>query len=280
MPCQAKSVSAIDLWADAGGNPVYYDNLSLTAGSATACSSTGFDDFQSYALDSHVIGQCGWVGWDGSTFNEVVVADPAGTARESGAQGIRQQRCRPSVLGLHQRILGILHQAVHSEHPEGYGPNKTTSLILMNKYTTRGVKGWALTLTCNLGTDQVFDAEGGDGFYPVVYDQWVNIRVEIDLEHNVRAVYYNGARIGFGPWYSTLDTTNHAKSLAAVDLWADQVNEIYYDDIAITRAAQLAQRAADDLTTHGRLEGRYLVTLGTRIRQFGQDQCRKAQRGY
>lgn len=77
----------------------------------------------------------------------------------------------------------------------------------MNNYVCAGGarRGTAQPLTFNLGTAaNTSDAVGTDGqdggVAKIVFDQWIEIRVEVNLEANYRATY-NGVLLGFGRWY-------------------------------------------------------------------------------
>lgn len=105
----------------------------------------------------------------------------------------------------------------------------------MNKYgpISGSPRGWAVSLAFDLNADVVRDGEAGEGGVPIVYDQWMNIRVEIDLDANIRSTYYNNTLVRTSMWYDEYNS-NHAKSIAAVDLWADAGGDpVYYDDLSI-----------------------------------------------
>ena len=218
------------------------------------------EDFQSYAVGSLITGQGGWSGWDGDlTFLAEVANDPAGTA---GNQVLKEFAGNDMVQQYTGYTSGAWVYKAKQYIPISQKGVGSTSFILMNNYNVGGTKGWGLQLNANLTLDLVFDAEGGYAPVPVVYDQWMEIRVEIDLDHNVRTTYYGGTLVGSGPWYDPADPTNHAKSIAAVDLWADAAgNPIYYDDLSITPGTPITV-PTDDITTIGTVEGRYLVNLG------------------
>ena len=85
----------------------------------------------------------------------------------------------------------------------------------------------------DLDANLVTDYDTGTGDVPIVYDQWVEVLVEIDLDTNTRTTYYNGAPLGTRYWYNDSDPT-HMQAIAALDLWADLGgNPVYYDNLAL-----------------------------------------------
>ncbi|MEP0844995.1 MAG: hypothetical protein HRF43_20020, partial [Phycisphaerae bacterium] len=220
------------------------------------------DDFQSYTVGSQIIGQGGWEGWDGAAFPDAVVADdPAGVA---GNKVLKLATNNDIV----QQFPGYTSGAwVFKVKQYIAGTNNgDTFVILMNKYTSNS-KGWGLTLRMDKNNLAVWDEHGNaeaiGGVVPVVYDQWVEVKVEVDLDANWHTTSYNGQVVGYGPWYDT-GSADELKSIAAVDLWADVGgNPVYYDDASLTPGTPVVVvPPGQDITTHGTPISRYLVNLG------------------
>ncbi|HOW70644.1 MAG TPA: hypothetical protein PKY77_08590 [Phycisphaerae bacterium] len=223
------------------------------------------DDFQSYALNSTLAGQNGWAGWDGGTANAIASDEHAKFAGDKAAKLFQNDDlvCQHSGYTSGGWVYSAKQYIPSSQKGAG-----STFFILMNNYNVGGAKGWAVTLKFNLNLDLVFDIEGGYVPVPITYDAWMDIRVEIDLDRNLRNTYYGGTLVGSAPWYDRDDPANHAKSIAALDLWADVAgNPVYYDDLSITPWTPTPPPVrTDDLTTYPGREARYLVNLG---RAFG-----------
>lgn len=216
------------------------------------------EDFQSYDAGSRITGQGGWTGWDGDTSFLAEVSTEH--AKFTGDKVLKAFAGNDMV----QQYTGYdagawVYKAKQYIPAERHGTGNTF-LILMNNYNIGGNKGWGLQLAFDLTNDVVWDQEASEGFLPILYDQWVELRVEIDLEANFRTTYYNGTLVGRGPWYDTADAS-HAKSVAAVDLWADAGGDpVYYDDFSLTPGTPVT--LGQDITTHGSVLSRYLVNLG------------------
>lgn len=224
------------------------------------------DDFQSYPLGS-IDGLGGWRGWDAGSTASTVALDPA-----SGASPTNQVARMVAGDDLVQLFAGYtsgawvltakqyIPSANHGGVPEA---PKDTFFILMNTYAPAGgtPRGWSCQLHMDLLHDIVVDPEAADGFVPVIYDQWVEIKVEIDLDANFKTTYYNGTKLGTSPWFYVADTTNHHRELAALDLWADDGGEgVCYDDISLTPGTPVT--LGNDISTYPSVASRYLVNLG------------------
>jgi MYXO-CTERM domain-containing protein len=71
---------------------------------------------------------------------------------------------------------------------------------------------------------------GGVHAVPIVYDQWVEIRVDFDLDADTVDAYYNGAMIATGSWTSGSYPT---LAFANVDLYAPHGEPVFYDDLSL-----------------------------------------------
>jgi hypothetical protein len=225
------------------------------------------EDFQSYSIGS-VNGVGGWRGWDAGSTGSAVAADPAAGA-PAGNKVIRMA-VNDDAVQLHSgytsgawvyKAKQYIPSANHGTNNDG--SQRNTYFILMNTYApaAQTPRGWACQLHMDLTHDVVRDSEAADGFVPVIYDQWVEIRVEIDLDANFKTTYYNGTRVGCSPWFRLADTTNQHREIAALDLWADNGGDgVCYDDLSITPGTPV--KLGNDITSYPGVAARYLVNLG------------------
>jgi hypothetical protein len=116
------------------------------------------------------------------------------------------------------------------------GVQGVTCSILMNRYTDNGPKDWSVQTEYDLAAGTITPGFGDNGSGAgIVYDQWVEIRVVIDLTANSFEEYYNGIKTAFGPW----DNNAHG-TLQAIDLYANDASSVYYDDIKIDSGSETA----------------------------------------
>jgi hypothetical protein len=66
----------------------------------------------------------------------------------------------------------------------------------------------------------------------MVYNQWVEIRVEIDLTADTQMVYYNNQLLFKDTWTGHV-SGGGALNIGAVDLFANGADTVFYEDISL-----------------------------------------------
>ena len=70
----------------------------------------------------------------------------------------------------------------------------TSYFILLNTYDDAGASlNWSVQVSFNATTNLVTNDGVGGGTLPLIRNQWVELRVEIDLTADTQAFYYNNA---------------------------------------------------------------------------------------
>ena len=196
------------------------------AGEPGSASATVFaEDFEAYAAGA-LHGQRGWKGWDNKPTAGAAVSTRFAA---SGSKSIE--------------ILGT-SDFVHEFKQAGgkwafsvkqYIPSGGTGasfFILLNRYRDDGSKeydDWSIQTEYNLQTGAITCWHGGTpGAAGIQFDQWVEIRVVINLDQNTFEEFYHGRRIAAGLW----DNDAHG-TFQAVDLFANKASSVYYDDVKL-----------------------------------------------
>ncbi len=187
------------------------------------------ENFDSYPLGTVLFGVGGWSGWYGV---ESVAGQVSGAHSHSFPYSIE--------------VDGGADDAVHpfTGYTSGqwvftawqYIPSNLDGLtyfILNNEYSESGSADWAVETHMDPASDLVWDQlrdPTQQYAQPVVYDAWIEIRVDIDLDANFMVHYYNGAEISSGTWniYTGGDI-----AIANVDLYAPHDVPVWYDDISL-----------------------------------------------
>ena len=96
----------------------------------------------------------------------------------------------------------------------------------------------------------VIESEYDSLSLPLIYDQWVEIRVEIDFGADEKTVYYNDVELVTSGWTDGMNPGGHL-NLGAVDLYAGQTptTSVYYDNMSLEGEVG----AAPDLFCEGEL---------------------------
>jgi hypothetical protein len=218
-----KAASRLDpASADTGGAPAE----PVPSPPGTAPLVDWYDNFDSYATGSQMHGQGGWKGWDNN---------PAAGALTSSVQA----RSAPNSVD----ILGasdLVH--TYSGYTSGqwiftawqFVPTGFTGqsyFILLNTYADGGPNNWSTQVMFDAGTNSVI-SDGVAGTLPLLRNQWVELRIEIDLDANTHAFYYGNQQLFQGSWTEGL-SGGGALNIAAVDLFANGASSVYYDDMSL-----------------------------------------------
>ncbi|MFA6046176.1 MAG: hypothetical protein WC718_14425 [Phycisphaerales bacterium] len=138
------------------------------------------------------------------------------------------------------------------------GQTGSTYVILMNTYADGGNNNsamWSSQLNFDLSHGTVRDDFRG-GSVAIAFNQWSNVTIDIDLDHNTIRQYYNGTLIASGTWTTGASSR---REIAAVDLYTRGGNIAHYDDVS------LASVPTPGVTTLAGLAG--LVVVRARRRE-------------
>ena len=181
------------------------------------------EGFETYAAGTSVHGQGGWKGWDnvagaGAPVSNRIAHDGRNSIEILGSSDLVHEF---NLAG--NRWVLTAYQYVPS------GSKGTTYFILLNTYADGGPYDWSVQTKYDLTAGTITPATGDTGSKSrIVYDQWVEIRLAIDLAANTLEESYNGIRIAAGPW----DNNGHG-TLQAIDLFGNGASSVFYDDLKI-----------------------------------------------
>jgi hypothetical protein len=208
-----------------GGVPV---SLARPAAAPELAGTNWIEHFDTYATGSQMHGQGGWKGW----FN-----DPAAGALTSDVQA-RSPLNSVDING----STDLVHE--YSGNTEvwtytawQYLPSSfsgTTYFIMLNSYDDAGANlNWSVQVNFDSASGTVTNEGASGGALAILYDQWVEIRVVIDLTGNTQTFYYGGQMLYTGTWTEEV-SGGGALTIGAVDLFANGASTVYYDDISLS----------------------------------------------
>jgi hypothetical protein len=186
------------------------------------------ENFDSYALGTSMHGQGGWYGWDnvpgaaGTVSDDFVISAPHAIKASNSFGNDTVHPFSGYTDG--QWVFTAYHYI-----PSGL--DGLTYFILNNEYNHNGSQDWGIEMHMDPGTGMVTEAIHDQGLTtPIVYDQWVEIRTEIDLDNNYVEAYYNGTMLANGQWNIR---SNGLIELQAVDLYAPHDEPVYFDNLSL-----------------------------------------------
>ena len=198
------------------------------------------ENFDSYGTGSQVVGQGGWTGWDNN---------PAFGAFTSSAQAqsVPNAVDISGASDLVQEYSGYTSgQWVYTAYQ--YIPSSlsgTSYFIMLNTYNPGGPNNWSTQVRFDSGTGLVANDGVSGGTLSLVTNQWVEIRVEIDLDVNTQDFYYNNQLLYSGTWTEE-NSGGGILNIAAVDLYANGATSVYYDDMSLGNSAGAGTATATD----------------------------------
>ena len=195
------------------------------------------ENFDSYAAGSNIGGQGGWEVWYTGGNNAPVEAGAPAAA--SGANKLRliagSDIVHRFTIDDGQWVFKI-KTYVPSTSPPGVGG----MVILLSQYG--GDDKYAMQLALNdttfTGTQQVpfmIESHWDGAVLPLVLNQWIEIRAEIDLVADTINTFYNNQPLGVNLVWTNNNFASGIgiTSIAAVDLWSDGTNAMYFDDVSL-----------------------------------------------
>jgi hypothetical protein len=197
--------------------------LALLSVCSLASAQNFSDDFESYAAGVSLHGLGGWKGWD----NAAGAGSPA--SGKYAYSGTKSVEIVPAADLVHEFTAngGMWEFSAMQYIPSGGSGEQY--FILMNVYYS-AARDWSMQTKYNLATGAITPWHGStNSGATILFNQWVKIRLVIDLTANAFKEYYNGVLIASGQW----DDSNHT-TFEAVDLFGNNASSIYYDDIKLS----------------------------------------------
>ena len=183
------------------------------------------DNFDSYTPGS-INGQGGWQGWGnvpaaaGTVTGALYRSAPYSQVISTGNDSVHQYS---------GYTTGIYEYTAWQYIQQPLVGGKTY-FIMLNKYTDpSGPYDWSIQTEFDPATNMAKD------FYtnlttPIVYNQWVPIRVVINLDTDTREMFYNNVSLGTFAWKTG---TGSLQNIAALDLYSEHTSNVFYDDLSL-----------------------------------------------
>ena len=188
-----------------------------------AASADWSDNFDSYALGSGLIGQGGWDGWEGSAAADAFVSDTQALSAPHSLLSVPTT----DIVQEYTEVSGDWIMTGYCYIPTGSTGKQF--FIMLNIYD-------GSTSTFNWSVQLEYDADGAivtdtysSAVASMIYDTWVQVRVEIHLDINVYELYYNNVFMASNAWQDG----SGVNEIAALDIYSQGGSSIYWDDLTL-----------------------------------------------
>ncbi len=226
QPSDTTTVEELTISND-GTSPLRW---SIFESEATAPLGGWMDDFDSYATGSQIHGQGGWKGWFNDPNAGALVVDDEARSAPNSVEIVGASDLVHEYVGYSS---GVWTYTAWQYLPANFSGE--SYFILLNQYDDSGAtNNWSTQVRFNAALNQVTaDGAGAGPSLPLIRDQWVEIRVVIDLDNDNQAFYYGDNLLYEASWTDGLSGGGRL-NIAAVDLYANGASAVYYDDLSLT----------------------------------------------
>ncbi len=192
------------------------------------------DNFDSYENGQFLDGDPedeGWHGWDGVSDAGAYVVDDENLSAPHSVELIDQEDLVHEFEGIDSGQWTFTTFV--------YIPGNIMGIpyfIMLNTYSDGGPYHWSTQVAFDSNTGEVI-SEPELAILPLVYDEWVELRVEIDLDTDMQAIYYDGELLVEKVWSSGVSEPPGLTEIQCVDLWSSGASEHYYDNFTLEGGA-------------------------------------------
>jgi hypothetical protein len=195
------------------------------------------DDFESYDVGSSLIGQGGWDVWPGGAGAVISDAQAAsGTksflADEFETDMIYRMRDGSGAPIAQSGQWTFTCQTFMSSSAVG-----DFYVLLLNQFNDADPinSNWSMQL--RLGTiDGVVESEFDGATTALIYDEWVEVRAEIDLDADLFDIYYDDQILAEDLIWSENVSGGGLTQIDVLDLYTPNANPSYIDDVLLVEA--------------------------------------------
>jgi len=225
------------------------------------------ENFDSYDLGSAMHGQGGWQGWDNNPDATGYVSD---LYAQTSPHSVEIAYYEGTAADLVHQFTGVSSgQWTFTTYQ--YIPNDftgKTNFLLLNTYNDGGPYHWSNAVSFNSDTGNVESWE--EEFLPIEFDEWIEIRVEIDFSTDWQEIYYDGSLLVAKSWTEGIEPGG-VLNLACVDLFAGDIEstEVYYDDFTLEGVATDADLDCDGDLAFGEVNTDEELTATITVENIG-----------
>jgi hypothetical protein len=203
-----------------------------------------FDDFESYAVGSNLHRQGGWAGWLGDTNAGALISSnfsfsPTRSVNITGASDL-VRTFSGATNG--QWVFSVMQYIPSTSSGTNY-------VVLMNTYRSpygAADLSYSVQIQNNMATGLIISDRGGSATRPMVKNQWVEVRCEINLASTSVSEFYNGQLLSTHAWQDS----SGSNQIQALDLFANNAGPVYYDNVSLAAPTETVKAVVRHLPTY------------------------------
>ncbi|NOR66439.1 MAG: hypothetical protein GQ528_03685 [Woeseiaceae bacterium] len=193
---------------------------------ACVCSSASgdvlyFEDFESFDVGLVLHEESGWEGWYGDAGAAASVSEKyafSGTKSVEVASSADAVRVFDMTEG--KWVLTAMQ----------YIPSGTSGVSRFHMQNTyrNGAIGRSIQWSFSLSDGVIGDDYDAGASASIIYDEWIELKLLIDLDNDLLEQYYNGELFSSRAW-----VFSGTSQIQSIDLYGNGASSVYYDDIKI-----------------------------------------------
>lgn len=192
------------------------------------------DNFDSYTLGQFLDGEPadgGWKGWDNDPAFGAFVVDDQALSSPHSVEIVVDSDLIHEYTGY---TLGQWTYIAWVYVPEDFVGNSYFMILSDYEDGAGAANKWQFVMRFD-ADNQIVESENDGNSLFLITDQWVEIRVEIDLDADWFQLYYDDDLLVEREWTAGWDGAYDGfLVIDAVDLFASGASEIYYDDMSLS----------------------------------------------
>ncbi|MEN6576402.1 MAG: discoidin domain-containing protein [Phycisphaerales bacterium] len=197
--------------------------VALTLVCACSNASAGvlyFEDFESFNAGVVLHEVADWEGWYGDAGAAAIVSDKFAY---SGAKSVEVDSSADAVhlfdIAEGKWVLTVMQ----------YIPSGTSGITRFHMQNTYGDSiGRSVQWSFSLSDGVIGDDYDADASARIIYDQWIQLKLVIDLDNDHLDQYYNGVLFSSRAW-----VFSGSSKIRTIDLYGNGASSVYYDDIKV-----------------------------------------------
>jgi len=213
------------------------------------------DDFNSYTLGQYLDGTPDdgeWKGWDNDPTFGAYVSD---TYSLSSPHSVEIEDTSDLVHEYIGYTSGKWRYIAWQYIPEDHVGE--TGFMLLNRYSDGGDNSWSTQLRFNSATNVVHSDNDGNEL-PLITGEWIEIRIDINIDDDVQKIYYGGDLLVEKSWKDGV-TGGGDPNIGAADLFANSAGPIYYDDMSLEEFISPALKCTGEIRQEGIAPGSTVI---------------------